>query len=83
MKIPCPKCGESVTVNGLGRKPLDIVVTKVYDALQVHRSVVTAAVELGCSRAYIYKVLKAAGLTAAEAIKDRRLLPKGDDTGGR
>ncbi len=36
-------------------------VTNVYDALQHNRSVLAAANELGCSRAYIYKVLKANG----------------------
>lgn len=63
-------------------------VTKVCDALRLHRSVVTAANELGCSRAYIYKVLKADGLTPAEVIKvlatkDNSLLHKGAASDGR
>ena len=75
-------------VNGFGRRPLNIAVLKVYDALRLHRSVLTAANELGCSRAYIYKVLKADGLTPAAVIKelatkDTRLLHKGADNGGQ
>ncbi len=65
MKVQCPHCGGMVTVNGLGRKAFQIPVTKVCDALRGHHSVTAAASELGCSRAYIYKVLKAAGLTPA------------------
>jgi len=45
----------------LGRPRLNIPVNKVYDALQRHHSVTTAARELGCSRGYIYKVLKERG----------------------
>jgi len=44
-----------------GRLPLNITVNKVYDALQRHRSVTAAARELGCSRGYIYKVLRESG----------------------
>ena len=68
MKIECPNCGELVVIHGLGRKPLDIGVIKVYDALQRYRSVKAAADGLGCSRGYIYKVLKAEGLTVQEVI---------------
>ena len=46
-------------------------VINVYDALRLHRSVLAAANELGCSRAYIYKVLKAEGLTPANVIKGK------------
>ena len=82
MLVQCPHCGGQVAVNGFGRRPLNIVVTEVYDALRLHRSVLTAANELGCSRAYIYKVLKATGLTPADATKglatkDTRLLHNG------
>lgn len=69
MIVNCPHCGEPVVVNGFGRRPLNIVVTKVCDALRLHRSVSVAAENLGCSRAYIYKVLKAVGLTPAGVIK--------------
>jgi len=58
MIIECPYCGKPVAVNGFGRPRLNIPVNKVYDALQLHRSVTAAARELGCSRGYIYKVLK-------------------------
>ena len=71
MIVECPHCGKPVAVNGFGRRPLNIVVTKVRDALRLHRSVPVAANELGCSRAYIYKVLKANGLKLKEVIKGR------------
>ena len=61
MIIECPYCGKPVVVNGFGRKRLNIPVNKVYDALQLHHSVTAAARELGCSRGYIYKVLKERG----------------------
>jgi len=81
-------CGKPVVVNGLGRKPLNITVTKVCDALRLHFSVLAAANELGCSRAYIYKVLKANGLTVAGVIKrlatkDTRILHKGAESSGQ
>jgi len=63
MKYQCPNCGQHITVNGLGRKPLNITVNNVCDALQGHSNVVATAKELGCSRAYIYKVLKENGLS--------------------
>ncbi len=71
MLIECPHCGESIVINGLGRKALNIPLINVYDALQHYRSVGAAAVELGCSRAYIYKVLKVKKLTPADVINDR------------
>ena len=82
MLIQCPHCGGTVAVNGIGRKPFNMSVTKVCDALQHNRSVLAAANELGCSRAYIYKVLKANGMTPADVIKghatkDTTLLHKG------
>ncbi len=69
MEINCPKCGEKIAIKGFGRRPLNIVVTKVCDALQLHRSVLAAANELGCSRPYIYKVLKAHGLKLKDVMK--------------
>ena len=69
MIVQCPHCGKTVAVSGIGRKPLNIAVNNVYDALRLHRSVIAAANELGCSRAYIYQVLKSAGLTPVDVIK--------------
>ncbi len=88
MLVQCPHCGQPVVVNGLGRKAFNMPVTNVYDALRLRRSVLAAANELGCSRAYIYKVLKANGLTPADVIKelatkDTRLLHKGAESDGR
>jgi hypothetical protein len=68
MLVQCPQCGETVAVNGLGRKPLAMPVTKVCDALRLYRDVLAAANSLGCSRGYIYKVLKTGGMTAKEIM---------------
>ena len=71
MKVQCSNCGESITVNNLGRRPFDMPVTKVYDALRLYRSVSGAANNLECSRAYIYKILKIHGVTPADVINSR------------
>jgi len=68
MKITCPKCGEIITIGLLGRKPLNIPVIIVCDAIQAYHSVTMAAYKLGCSRGYIYKHLKRANLTAKGVI---------------
>ena len=82
MKVVCQNCGAEVIVSGLGRKAFNMPVIKVCDALVLYHSVLRAAGKLGCSRAYIYKVLKANGMTPADVIKgnatkDTRLLHKG------
>ena len=60
MIVQCPHCGNTVDLGRVtGRKPLNITVKNVCDALQAHGTVTAAARELGCSRGYIYKVLKA------------------------
>jgi len=69
MIIQCPKCGEKVTVKGLGRKSLNIPLKNVYECLRKHRSVAAAAGKLGCSQAYIFKVLKANGLKLKDVFK--------------
>ena len=69
MIIKCPNCGEKVVVNGLGRKPLNIPLKNVYEALQAQGSVAAAANELGCSQGYIFKVLKANGLKLKDVSK--------------
>ncbi len=72
MIISCPHCGKSVAVNGLGRKPLNIPLKNVCDALRAHTSVVEAARELGCSPAYIFGALKANRLKLKDVIKEKR-----------
>jgi len=68
MIIQCPHCGKTVTVNGLGRKRLNIPLKNISDCLQSHRNVGTAAKELGCSPAYIFGVLKINGLKFKDVI---------------
>ena len=67
--ITCPHCGKVAATIGIGRAATNIVVTDIYDALQLHRSVAAAAESLGCSRALIYKILKQCIMTPAEVIK--------------
>jgi len=68
MIVQCPKCGESVAVHGLGRKPLNIPLKNVCESLQAHRNVVSAAQELNCSQGYIFNVLKNNGLKLKDVI---------------
>lgn len=68
MIIACPKCGEKVVVSGLGRKPLNIPLKNVYDAIQAYGSVAGAARKVGCSTAYIFKVLKANGVRLGDIL---------------
>ena len=69
MKVKCPHCGKSVAVNSLGRKPLNIPLKNVCEALQTHQNIVAAARELGCSPAYIFGVLKANRLKLKDVVK--------------
>ena len=69
MKVSCPFCGNEVIVRGLGRKPFNVPVTNVCDRLRLHRDVDKAAESLGCSKGYLYKVLKAEGLKMKDIIK--------------
>jgi hypothetical protein len=66
MNIECPKCGNLVQVNGNGRPRLNIGVKKICDTLRSYPTVLAAAKHLGCSRGYIYKVLKIEHLTIRE-----------------
>jgi len=69
MLVQCPRCGQPVTVNGLGRKPLNIPLKNVLESLQAHRDVRVAARELNCSPSYIFGVLKKNDLKLNEVIK--------------
>ena len=69
MIVQCPHCGKPVSVNGLGRKRLDIPLKNVLESLQAYRDVTTVARDLGCSPSYIFGVLKKNGLKLNEAIK--------------
>jgi hypothetical protein len=70
MKVQCPNCGQSIVVNGLGRKPLNIPLKIVCESLRAHRSVKAVAQELNCSEGYIFGVLKANGLRLREVISN-------------
>lgn len=70
MKVVCQNCGCKIIVRGLGRKAFNLPVIKVCDALRLYCNVPLVSGELECSRAYIYKVLKANGLTPAAIIKE-------------
>lgn len=70
MKVQCPNCGEIVPVNGLGRKPKNIPLKNVCDAIQTHRSAAAAAQELGCSPAYIFGILKTNDLKVKDVLKN-------------
>jgi len=56
-------------VKGLGRKPLNIPLKNVCECLRQYRSVERAAQELGCSKAYIFKILKANGLNLKDILE--------------
>ena len=71
MIVQCPNCGESVVVNGLGRKPLNITLKNVCEALQAHHSIVAAAQELKCSQGYIFNALKTNGLNLKDVIEQQ------------
>ena len=66
--ITCPYCGKVAATIGIGRAAANIPVTDICDTLRLCRSVSSTAEKLGCSRAYIYKVLKTKGLTSADVI---------------
>lgn len=69
--ITCPACGEKIPIaNSAGRKPLNLDVKFIYDTLRTSRSITTAAKKLGCSRGYIYKVLKDHGKTLDDILGD-------------
>ena len=70
--INCPHCGKKVVLakrNRLGRKPLNIGVKNIYDALRSCHDIALAAEKLGCSRAYIYMELAKHDATPREVIQ--------------
>ena len=70
MLVECPNCKTIIVVDGLGRRRLDIPLKNVCDTLQAHKNVKTAAQQLRCSPAYIFKILKENGLKLKNVIKD-------------
>lgn len=68
MIIQCPNCGQTVVVNGLGRKALNIPLRNVLESLRRHCSIKAAANELHCSEGYIFGVLKASGMKLKDVM---------------
>jgi hypothetical protein len=72
--VICPNCGAKVSVEvrgRLGRKPLNIGVKNICDALRDCRDINLAARVLNCSRGYIYKVLGEHGMKPREVIQGK------------
>lgn len=69
MKVQCPHCGQTIVVNGLGRRRLNISLKIICESLRAYRSTAAAAQELGCSQGYIFKVLKDNGLKLKDIVK--------------
>lgn len=69
MIVYCSKCGNTVVVNGLGRKRLNIPLKIICEALQTLGSVPAAAQDINCSEGYIYNNLKSNGLKVTDIIK--------------
>ena len=68
MECLCPNCGFRIALKGTGgRKPSNVSLIMVCDALRKYATVREAATALDCSRALVYKVLKMAGLTVKDA----------------
>ena len=78
MLVQCPHCGQSVVVNGLGRKQLNIPLKNVCEALQAHRNVLIAAQILNCSQGYIFNILKANGLRLKDVINKHNAPTSGE-----
>ena len=72
MLIRCPHCGQSVVVNGLGRKPLNIPLKIICEALQAHGNVAVTAAELKCSQGYIFNMLKTNSLKLKDIINQSK-----------
>ena len=72
--VTCPTCGGRVNIgqaNKSGRKPLNMPVINICDALRDCHDIAMAAQKLGCSRGYIYKVLKENGMTPVDIIRGK------------
>ena len=71
--VECPHCGKEVSIpktsKAAGRKPLNIDVTDICNALKIHHDIALAAKSLHCSRGYIYGALKKHGTTPKEVIE--------------
>ena len=71
--MTCPNCGADlpiVRVHRLGRKPSNIGVNNVCDALQNSSTVTEASIKLKCSRGYVYKILKEFGMSPKTLTKE-------------
>ena len=81
VEVNCPICGHNIRVTlPVGRKALNIDLTFICEVLQAghsgnrrYETVCRAAQQLGCSPAYIYKELKAVGITVVEVLTGQPL----------
>jgi hypothetical protein len=64
----CPVCGHQIQVQVLGRKPLNIPLKNICEALRSCQDIQEAANQLKCSQGYIYNALKVRGLKLREVI---------------
>lgn len=78
MKIICPNCGETIEVNGLGRKSIDAPVNIICNALRkgsgsYQRAAEILSESLGrpVSRGFIYQRLKRAGLNKDQVMEGK------------
>ena len=69
--ITCPYCGRVAATLSMGRSASNISVIEVCDALRLWNNVPAAAEKLKCSRALVYKILKAHGMTPADVIRGK------------
>lgn len=76
--VKCPICGHKIAVQGIGgRNPVGIPVIFLCDTLQATGSVTACVKELArldihCSRAYVYNILKQNNLTAKGVLAGER-----------
>ena len=70
MKVKCPNCDNIITINGLGRKPLNISLKNICESLISTKNIKDTARELHCSEGYVYNTLKVNGLKLKEVIAE-------------
>lgn len=67
MKVLCPKCGNFVVVNGLGRPAAKYPVQNVLNAYQTLQNIGLVAEKLNLSRGTVWRILKSEGVEIVNA----------------